>query len=400
MGRLWDSIWADVKLPNMILPLERVATLVSVVEEGTIFHLISVFAGVFFIYRIWIIVYRLYFHPLASYPGPVLGRISSLYALLMAVKRTHTAKEYELIKKYGSPLRITPNGLLFADAKAWSDIYGQNANPCLKDPAVYNLLTVTGATNLLNAVDRAGHARIRRLVSHNFSLNAILAEEPLLAEKVEIYAQSVFGEAADIRTQPVDILDRTHAHYFDIVAQLSFGRPFNSLSGDSATQYHDVDAWLDVVPITSFFPITAYFPIKAIQEGFQGIARLQDFSRRSVSDVMEALDKQESKAPHARFMNNLVTAVDPETGSKLSMDELVENAIIFLVAGSGTTAVTTTYFIWEIGRRPLMHQKLAKEVRSAFPDCEVAPTYEEASKLVSVSRSRGRFPSWTDIVVP
>jgi len=68
------------------------------------------------------------------------------------------------------------------------------------------------------------------------------------------------------------------------------------------------------------------------------------------------------------------------------LDELGENVIIFLVAGSGTTAVTTTYFIWELGRRPEVHKKVAEEIRTAFPDPQIFPKYEEASKLVSSPR--------------
>ncbi|KEF62035.1 uncharacterized protein A1O9_00007 [Exophiala aquamarina CBS 119918] len=330
-----------------------------------------------------LIIYRLYFHPLASYPGPILAKLSDLYALSIAFNRSRTFKQYELIKKYGSPLRISPNELLFADLEAWSDIYGQSSNPCTKEPAFYNSFTVTGATNLLNATNKKQHARMRRLVSHNFSLKGILASESLLASKVESFVQHTFGKAP--QDASVEIYQNTHQHYFDIIGQLSFGKPFDSLTTNTGTSYHDVNYFLDVVPISSLFPFLKNMPLKFIREGYQGVAKLENFSRQSLTEFISDVEKQDPDNAQGRFLRNLTTAKDAETGSTFTLDELVENVIIFLVAGSGTTAVATTYFIWELGRRLEIHRKVADEVRRAFPDPQTLPTYEEASKLPSLN---------------
>lgn len=331
-----------------------------------------------------LIIYRLYFHPLAGYPGPFLAKLTDLYALSISFNRTRSFKHYELIKQYGSPLRIRPNELLFADLKAWTDIYGQHSNPCAKEPIFYNSFTVTGATNLLNATNKSQHARLRRLISHSFSLKGILDSEELLASKVDSFVNNAFGKAE--QNTPVDIYQRIHEHYFDIISQLSFGKAFDSLTTKTATSYHDVDHFIDVVPITSLFPFLRKMPLNFIREGYRGVARLENFSRESLTEFLSDFEKQDPDDAQGRFLKNLTMATDAETGSKLTLDELVENVIIFLVAGSGTTAVTTTYFIWEIGRRPEIHKKVAEEIRTAFPDPQTFPTYEEASKLVSLSK--------------
>lgn len=87
------------------------------------------------------------------------------------------------------------------------------------------------------------------------------------------------------------------------------------------------------------------------------------------------------------FLRNLVDARDEETGgSKLSFEDLVENTIIFLLAGSDTTAITSIYLLWECAKNPAVKKKLVDEIRDAFPDKSQTPTYEEASKLVSHHR--------------
>jgi cytochrome P450 len=138
---------------------------------------------------------------------------------------------------------------------------------------------------------------------------------------------------------------------------------------------------MTVVPIQSFFPLLRYFPIKYIQDGYRGLNKLIAFSQDSVKSFSEKV-KADPEFAKGTFLRNLVDAEDAESGSKLSFEELVENTIIFLVAESDTTAVTTLYTIWECGRRPAVRVKLAEEIRAAFRDPQEMPTYERASKLV------------------
>ena len=337
--------------------------------------------GLLFLYVASVIAYRVYFHPLAKFPGPLLGKFSEVLTWRSIVAYDRTLRQHDLVEKYGSPVRISTNELVFADMKSWTDVYGQSPNPCTKDPAFYNAFTATGAVNLLNAVHRGQHARLRRLLSHSFSLKTILQSETLIASKVEDFVTHIFADSSQ-KGVSVDIYNAIHEHYLDIVSYLSFGDSFNCLKEKDSKRFHDVDQFLTVVPATSFFPAIKYLPIASLQEGYRGLNRLKQFSRSAVIEFLDNLEK-DGVTEKGTLLENLAGARDEETGSKLSLDELVENAIIFLVAGSGTTAVTTTYFIWECGRRPDIRKRLVHEIRAAFPDSKSMPTYEKASQLVS-----------------
>jgi hypothetical protein len=87
------------------------------------------FAGSFAIYWTFLVVsttsYRLSpFHPLAKYPGPVLARISRLWA----AKQSSSGKQHltndELHKRYGDVIRTGPNHLHFRDADAIPVVMG------------------------------------------------------------------------------------------------------------------------------------------------------------------------------------------------------------------------------------------------------------------------------------
>ena len=271
------------------------------------------------------------------------------------------------------------NNLVFADMETFAQIYGQSSNPCLKDSAAYKGLSATGEVNILNVVDRDQHARLRRLISHSFSLKSLLENEDFLLEKVDEFV-SVFQ---DRDGQSVDILEKTYELSLDIVSQLSFGQSFDCLGGKTPTAHRDVQAFFTVVPVMSMAPILRYLPSRRFREGLKGLGRLQDFSRAHVAAYMARSAEKSDSGPKGKFLHNLATAVDAETGTKMTQGELVENAIIFLAAGSGTTAATTIYLIWECGRHPAVRKKLTEEIRARFPDPAVMPSYQEASKLVN-----------------
>lgn len=351
--------------------------------------LLTAFASLL-IYVIVTIAYRVFFHPLANFSGPLIGKFSNILTYQAIFNNRRALMHYEYLQKYGSPVRISTNELVFSDMQSWADIYGQSSNPCLKDPAVYNMFSVTGAVNVANAVDRGQHSRLRRLLANGFAERELLISEPHIAAKVNHFIETTFLRNA--AGQPIEVYHRIHELYLDIVSELSFGKSFDTLKGENPTAFDDVKAFLTVVPAVSFFHFLRYLPIPAIREGLRGLKRLESFSQSCVSRFQNDLRNKNILERPSGFLKNLCLAKDPETGSSLAFDELVENAIIFIVAGSGTTSITTTYLLWHVLKNPVIHKKLVAEIRSNFSDPTMVPTYEEVSKLVSHRLPKTRSP--------
>lgn len=57
-------------------------------------------------------MYRLFFHPLAKYPGPLLGKITGLYGAYHAWKGDLHLDIWRCHLKYGKDVRYGPNRLL------------------------------------------------------------------------------------------------------------------------------------------------------------------------------------------------------------------------------------------------------------------------------------------------
>lgn len=79
---------------------------------------------IFFAFLLYITtktIYRVYFHPLASFPGPKLAASTSLWHAYYDIFTPGLIKRLpELHKKYGPIIRIQPNELHMADLESYN----------------------------------------------------------------------------------------------------------------------------------------------------------------------------------------------------------------------------------------------------------------------------------------
>lgn len=80
-------------------------------------------------YVFGLVVYRLYFHPLAKFPGPKINAVSSLPGIISLLRGRLPLDNKQLHDKYGSVVRVSPNELAYNSAQAWQDIYGHRVSP-------------------------------------------------------------------------------------------------------------------------------------------------------------------------------------------------------------------------------------------------------------------------------
>ncbi|GME64629.1 putative cytochrome p450 protein [Neofusicoccum parvum] len=278
------------------------------------------------------------------------------------------------------------------------DIYGQSSNPCLKDTAFYDGFSITGTYNVFNTSDRAEHARIRRLQSHGFSLASLLKSEDRVAAIVQRFLAIV-----ERAPQPVDLLAHSRALFFDVVSELSFDRSWGCLAGARLRAALDVDAFINVTALKGMLPWIEWLPTRFVQDAVRARPRLVELARGCVDEFRERVVEGKSGADDdddASLLRRMFDARDPETGSAFSDRELMENALIFLQAGTGTSLATALYFVYEVDRHPAVRARLVDEIRAACPDIGRFPRFEELDRLPYLSmvfdevlRLRGPLPT-------
>ncbi|KWX68914.1 cytochrome P450 [Mycobacterium sp. NAZ190054] len=74
----------------------------------------------------------------------------------------------------------------------------------------------------------------------------------------------------------------------------------------------------------------------------------------------------------APLVQALIAAVDPQTGTPLSDEDIANDLLIFMLAGHDTTATALTYSLWVLGHHPEAQQRIVAEV-AAIGDRELTP---------------------------
>ncbi|KXX77509.1 Isotrichodermin C-15 hydroxylase [Madurella mycetomatis] len=179
------------------------------------------------LYTVSAVIYNLFFHPLASYPGPLLNRATPLrYAWALA---TGNSAQYAhlLHEEYGPVVRLGPNHLSYVDPRAWRDVYGhRGANgqeEHAKSPTFYRALMPGAATNILDA-GREDHSRLRKALSHGFSEKALRSQEGRIQHFVNLLMSKLASKAA--ANEPVDLVEWYNWVTFDLASDLVFAFSF------------------------------------------------------------------------------------------------------------------------------------------------------------------------------
>jgi hypothetical protein len=70
------------------------------------------------------LIYRIFFHPLRSVPGPWLNKISELPAAWNLLRGNQHIYYMRLHEDYGPVVRVSPNEVSFISTEAREEIYG------------------------------------------------------------------------------------------------------------------------------------------------------------------------------------------------------------------------------------------------------------------------------------
>ncbi|KAF2195342.1 cytochrome P450 monooxygenase-like protein [Zopfia rhizophila CBS 207.26] len=358
------------------------------------FHLFSLVGiaisfGIFFTsvvaYTIGTAIYNVYFHPLKHIPGPFFARASGIpYS-----RRLRNGKILpwirQLHEQYGNVVRVTPTDVSFISGEtAWQDIYGfrtgkSKTGAYLKDRTWF-AQPVNGTYSVI-AADEAAHSRMRRNYAHAFSDKALREQEDLIQGLVNLLVHRLHEQVQE-GAPDVDIMRWYNYTTFDVIADLTFGEPLYCLRDKD---YHP---WVNMVYQSAKavgilasrrkYPIIDYYDkVKNIfADTKDAVEKRKEFFALSQQKVTERLEKESSRPD---FMSYILKNQGSNEKS-LSRPEMDSNAVLFLVAGSETTATMLSGTTYLLLKHPAVYAKLVHEIRSKF-DCQSEITIEEVNKL-------------------
>ncbi|KAF2793127.1 putative cytochrome P450, partial [Melanomma pulvis-pyrius CBS 109.77] len=344
-------------------------------------------------YSISNIIYNLYFHPLARYPGPFLARTTLLWRFYYSMGGRFHLHIEKCHKRYGEVFRVSPNELSFCSVGARRAIYTPRKRGVAQIPKneFYEVLN-SGfeVASLGTETDPYLGQQKREYFSAAMSAKGLAQQEPVIQRTIDTWIEKL--EKLGGSKNGIDMAKWFLYVSFDVVGEMAFGESFGCIERESS---HD---WLDLIlghmlVLTIMdnvrrYPLALFLARSIPSKWTVGIRdRITQFSRDKAAARLKKTGEQRD------FLANVTEMV---RNGQMAQEELASHASDIALAGgetTGTVMASTTYFVL---KNPEVYEKLKQEVRmryDSYEDIDIASA-TQLSYLVAVLKESMRiFPA-------
>ncbi|KAI2613387.1 putative benzoate 4-monooxygenase cytochrome P450 [Hypoxylon sp. NC1633] len=318
------------------------------------------------------IIYRLFFHRLRKFPGPIDLKISRFFSALRASKELMYYKELiKLHEEYGDFIRTGPRELCIVRKSAIQTIYGPNSK-CSKSTWYIQQDIEPELVSLQNVRSHDQHRRRRKAWDRGFAIKALHSYEPRIKALVDDFVSNVPKQV------PVDSTAWSMYLLFDIMGAVGFGKDFGCVStGSEHEAIKAIHDYMNVIGILSHIPwllnLLAHVP-----ESASGYASFFEYCDLHVQAKWRNFNKDQEPQD---IMSWLLKAVVEKDSSASPTDKsLSGDARLLIVAGSETTATTLAATLFYLAKYPTVFKKLQSQVDAVMPN-PADWTYEKAKSI-------------------
>ncbi|KAI0442667.1 cytochrome P450 [Xylaria telfairii] len=354
------------------------------------------------LYSVGVVIYRLYFHPLAKFPGPRLAAATAWYETIHDLKGPGGQFMYrlnKLHKTYGPIVRLSPDEIHISDT-AWAETLFARAGQGTRDkyiPAANQAGTPKGVfgTSAHNT-----HRRRRAALNPLFSKACAAAAEGLIYDKLDLLIKRIDTQVA--RDGYSDMRTAFLCFTTDVVAEYSLGQSFSLLQDETkGKEWNDsIMALKETIPYTRQFnwiiPLSQKIPISIMKVVSLDMSRVagmhHDMEAQALQAVKEHEQEQDQKAsselpfhrsPREKFavFRALLEHNALPSHEKL-YNRISHEAVTLMAAGGETTAsalMMAVYFI--IADKENILPRLRKEVESVTPPGVSRPSVADLESL-------------------
>jgi cytochrome P450 len=325
-------------------------------------------------------IYRLYFHPLAQYPGPKTWSLTRLcYANAFRRGDLHL-RILELHEKYGTIVRVAPDELSFITRSAMQDMCtgGPRNKGLARNPIVFG---AQGNNSFLSGTDEQ-HSEFRRMLLPAFSAHARPQMESVVQEKATLCMNQLHRFANE--GSSVNIVEWFNFFTFDVVGELAFSESFGQL------ERRTYDPWVQLIfshlKYSSLSICLRYWPPLDVL-----MPKIAPASLLRLKTIFCELSQEKIRRRlHRKDEQQLQDWISLYLGSKsggriIDEDEVMESFTAVLIAGSETTATVLAGLLNYLCRNESVLHRLQSEIRIFASEDEI--TFNSTSKLPYLNAS-------------
>ncbi|KAI1122292.1 cytochrome P450 [Nemania abortiva] len=275
-------------------------------------------------------LYRLFFHPLARFPGPKLAAITRWYEAYYDVIQNgqYTFKIAKMHKEYGPIVRISPHELHVNDPLFFDVIYRQEGR-WDKYAWIVDAFTARGST--IFVADHAVHKARRQPLSPFFSKARVATQQEML-QSIHPLGQEEFDVALSHK-------DADSGHIWRITKHLRWFGPF----------------------VTSVVPRA--FVLKMADKGMKSFFKMITEHQQDTENLMSAIDSPKASNKEPKTIVHAIMASKLPPREKV-VTRIFEDVSTVVVAGTGTTASALRLILVNIFSNPDILERLRVELGS------------------------------------
>ncbi|KAJ9088946.1 hypothetical protein DSO57_1017888 [Entomophthora muscae] len=335
--------------------------ILSMFELTSLIYYLVIAGVTYWAYNVY---HSLFLSPLKDIPGPLILQIFPFYKGIARFQGLEHSEEVYYHEVYGPTVRLGWNRVIFASPEAASEIYSTHA---YKKGPFYKVMRSAGVT-VFSTDDREFHQKRKRIIAPAFSQKYIDSlDESIRRAGIEPMIEILDRHASEGSMADLYLLFGSST--IDVIGEVSFGKTFNTIRAGG----HPFVKWFSQSQVYNAFYLIFPFLL-----GLKSppLRKMQAFGIQAVENFLKGPQKDS-------IMKMLIESTDPETGDKLSIEEVVSEATLQIIAGSDSTSNTMTWTFYLVMKHPQIYKRLVEELVEAFPNKDSSITIPDikAAKL-------------------
>ncbi|KAL9082972.1 MAG: hypothetical protein Q9159_006073 [Coniocarpon cinnabarinum] len=364
----------------------------------TTYNLSLGFFALSVLYTVCTVVYRLYFHPLAKFPGTKLAAATKWYECYFDLLSQEGGGQFPWEIDRMHDVYVNPHELHVRDSSWYYVLY--NAGGVVRDkyPPAAEMAGTPLAYSAFGTASHDVHRRRRAPIASYFSKKSVWESRGAIKEQLEVLCRRLdkYCDSGEV----INVQEEFLAFTSDAFTQLAFGTPFGFQNdAQERHQWHEtMKAVATMTNVIKQFPWAIKFaftiPLSWIMRVYPELGRLllwQNLIRLRakafVSEMADSKDKNDSvKAaeyrPQTIFHAIWRTDLPPE---ELTVERLGQEGFSSLAAGGETTARALSRALYHLSADPETQRCLEEEVLPLFASDAGPPSLETLSTLPYLS---------------
>ncbi|KAH8701276.1 putative cytochrome P450 [Phaeosphaeriaceae sp. PMI808] len=326
----------------------------------------AILAATCIVYTVVLVIYRLYFSPIARFPGPKLAAITGLYEFWYdAIRGGKYLWEVEKMhEKYGPVVRIRPDEIHISDPDFYGVLYASGQER--RDKVKKNARQFGAPDSVLAAVHHDLHRMRRATLSFFFSKSSVNRLEPVIQDQVDQLVDRMRGFRAT--RQPIPVFAMFTAFTNDVIMEYAFARSdrrlahpdFDPIFMEAFSAAGDLGHWtLHMNWILQTLQALPEWMAKAIVPGLGKVIEFQNKIKEQIRDIQTGTNKSDENT----IFHHVLASDMPE--SEKSLGRLWQEGMVAVGAGTETTAWTLVVGLTYIMMDHNIRQRLENELQEA-----------------------------------